>query len=66
MDAATGLSLPDRDEIDLRLEYEVHGGPLEGLRVEIDYIDQRLINVPPPSDNFTQFRAVMNYAIPLL
>jgi hypothetical protein len=50
---------------DLRLEYEPHGGPLEGLRVEIDYIDQRLIDVPPPSDNFTQFRVVVNYAIPL-
>jgi hypothetical protein len=66
IDAATGGSLPDRDEIDLRLEYEPRDGPLEGLRVEIDYIDQRLIDVPPPGDNFTQFRAVVNYAIPLL
>jgi outer membrane porin, OprD family len=66
LDPATGGSLPDRDEIDLRLEYEPHGGPLEGLRVEIDYIDQRLIDVPPPGDNFTQFRAVVNYSIPLL
>lgn len=66
IDAQTGANLPDRDEIDLRLEYEPHGGPLEGLRVEIDYIDQRLIGAALPSDDFTQFRAVVNYAIPLL
>lgn len=66
IDAATGAALPDRDEIDLRLEYEPHVGLLKGLRVQIDYVDQRLIDGPPPSDDFTQFRAVVNYAIPLL
>ena len=43
-----------------------HGGPLEGLRVQIEYLDQRVIGAPLPSDDFTQFRAIVNYAIPLL
>ncbi len=66
IDVATGLPAPDRDELDLRLEYQPHGGPLEGLRVQIEYLDQRVIDAPLPSDDFTQFRAIVNYAIPLL
>jgi hypothetical protein len=63
--AATGASLPNRDEIDLRLEYEPHGNALEGLRVQLDYIDQRLIDNPTPSDDLKQFRAIVNYLVPL-
>ena len=66
IDVATGLPAPDHDELDLRLEYQPHGGPLEGLRVQIEYLDQRVIGAPLPSDDFTQFRAIVNYAIPLL
>ena len=66
LDVATGLPAPDRDELDLRLEYQPHGGPLEGLRVQIEYLDQRVIDAPLPSDDFTQFRAIVKYAIPLL
>ena len=66
IDAKTGAPLPDRDELDLRLEYEPHGGALEGLRVQLDYIDERLIGSPTPSDDLRQFRAVVNYVVPLL
>lgn len=62
---ATGASLPNRNEIDLRLEYEPHGGRLEGLRVQLDYIDEQLIDNPTPSDDLTQFRASVNYLVPL-
>jgi outer membrane OprD family porin len=62
---ATGASLPNRDEIDLRFEYEPHGNSLEGLRVQLDYIDQRLIDNPTPSDDLKQFRAIVNYLVPL-
>ena len=58
-------ALPDRNEIDLRLEYEPHGGSLEGLRVQLDYIDEELIDNPTPSDDLTQFRAIVNYLVPL-
>jgi hypothetical protein len=34
--------------------------------VQIEYLDQRVIGAPLPSDDFTQFRAIVNYAIPLL
>ncbi len=66
IDPATGVSLPDRNEIDLRLEYEPHGGALEGLRVQLDYIDEDLIDNPTPGDDLTQFRASVNYLVPLL
>ena len=62
---ATGASLPNRNEIDLRLEYEPHGSRLEGLRVQLDYIDEQLIDNPTPSDDLTQFRASVNYLVPL-
>jgi len=62
---ATGASLPNRDEIDLRLEYEPHGNALEGLQVQLDYIDQQLIDNPTPSDDLKQFRAIVNYLVPL-
>jgi hypothetical protein len=57
--------LPDRNEIDLRLEYEPHGGALEGLRVQLDYIDEQMIDNGTPSDDLTQFRAIVNYLVPL-
>ncbi|MGV1015226.1 MAG: OprD family outer membrane porin, partial [Methyloceanibacter sp.] len=66
IDARTSATLPDRDEYNLRLEYEPHGGTLQGLRVQIEYADQRLDRARPPRDDFTQFRAIVNYAIPLL
>jgi hypothetical protein len=58
--------LPHRDELDLRVEYEAHGGALEGLRVQLDYIDMRMIDAQLPSDDLTQFRVIVNYMVPLL
>lgn len=66
IDPATRTALPDRNEVDVRLEYEPHGGVLEGLRVQLDYIDENLIGNPTPSDDLTQFRASVNYLVPLL
>lgn len=66
IDPASGASLPDRNEVDIRLEYEPHGGTLEGLRVQLDYIDEDLIGNPTPSGDLTQFRASVNYLVPLL
>jgi len=56
----------DQEELDLRVSYEPHGGRLEGLRVEVEYIDWQVPDLVAPSDELTQFRAIVNYAIPLL
>lgn len=57
----------DQEELDLRFVYEPHRGPLEGLRVEFKYIDWQVFENPSlPSDDLTQFRAIVNYTIPLL
>ena len=37
---------------------------LEGLRVEVQYVDLHQIN-SGPSDDLTQFRAIVNYLVPL-
>ena len=33
--------------------------------MQLDYIDQRLIDNPTPSDDLKQFRAIVNYLLPL-
>ena len=33
--------------------------------MQLDYIDQQLIDNPTPSDDLTQFRAIVNYLVPL-
>lgn len=62
----TGAPEPDRDVLNLRLDYEPHSGPLEGLRLQVYYADERLIGTTLPRDDQTQFRAVVNYVVPLL
>lgn len=62
----TGAPEPDRDVLNLRLDYEPHSGPLEGLRLQVYYSDERLIGTTLPRDDQTQFRAVVNYVVPLL
>jgi outer membrane OprD family porin len=57
---------PDRDVLNLRFDYEPHGGPLEGLRLQLYYSDERLLGATLPRDDQTQFRAVVNYLVPLL
>lgn len=65
VDPGTGAPQPDQTELDLRLSFEPHRGRLQGLRVELDYIDLRQAGAGP-SDDLTQFRAIVNYAVPLL
>ncbi len=65
VDPATGAPQPDQSELDLRLSYEPHRGRLQGLRVEVDYIDLRQRD-SGPSDDLRQFRAIVNYSVPLL
>jgi len=66
IDARTRAPEPDRDVFNLRLEYEPQSGPLEGLQIHLYYADQRLLGANLPRDDQTQFRAIVNYSIPLL
>jgi outer membrane porin, OprD family len=66
-DLATNGGFADQEELDLRFVYEPHRGKLQGLRVELEYIDWQVFNNPIlPSDELEQFRAIVNYTIPLL
>lgn len=65
-DAATNGGFANQEELDLRFVYEPHRGRLRGLRVELEYIDWQVFDVDDPSDDLTQFRAIVNYAVPLL
>ncbi len=67
IDAETGAAMPDRDELDLRLEYEPSGTLLEGLQAKVEYIDVRTGAVPPAelTDKLKQFRTIVNYKMPL-
>jgi len=62
----TGAPEPDRDILNLRLDYEPRSGPLEGLRLQVYYADEKLIGSTFPRDDQTQLRAVVNYVVPLL
>jgi hypothetical protein len=61
----TKAPLPNRDVLNLRLDYEPHGGALEGLRVQIYYSDEKLIGASEPRDDQTQFRACLNQSLHL-
>jgi outer membrane OprD family porin len=64
--SAANEGFADQQELDLRITYEPHGGRLEGLRVEVEYIDWQVPELGAPSNDLTQFRTIVNYAIPLL
>ena len=64
-DAANG-DFANQDELDLRFVYEPHRGRLQGLRVELEYVDWQVFDAGLPSDDLTQFRAIVNYSVPLL
>ena len=66
IDADTGDAEPDEDELDLLLVYEPHRGRLQGLQVKVEYIDWRMFDTALPSEDLTQFRAIVNYTVPLL
>jgi outer membrane OprD family porin len=65
-DLATNGGYANQDEFDLRLSYEPLRGRLRGLRVDIEYIDWQVFDLDFPSDDLTQFRAIVNYAVPLM
>ncbi|HUU24190.1 MAG TPA: OprD family outer membrane porin [Methyloceanibacter sp.] len=65
-DLATNGGFADQEELDLRFVYEPHRGRLQGLRVEVEYIDWQVFDLVAPSDELSQFRAIVNYAVPLL
>ncbi len=64
-DLFTNGDFADQDELDLRFVYEPYRGRLQGLRVELEYIDWQVFD-QVPSDDLTQFRAIVNYKVPLL
>jgi hypothetical protein len=65
-DLATNGGFANQEELDLRFVYEPHRGSLQGLRVEVEYIDWQVFDAGLPSDDLTQFRAIVNYSVPLL
>jgi hypothetical protein len=65
-DLATNGGFANQEELDLRFVYEPHRGRLQGLRVELEYVDWQVFDAGLPSDDLTQFRAIVNYAVPLL
>jgi len=66
IDASTGAAQPDEEEIDLRLVYEPRRGRLQGLRVELEHIDLQKDDPSLPSEELKEFRAIVNYSLPLL
>ena len=66
IDALTRTPEPDRDVLNLRLEYDPSSGPLEGLQVHLYYADERLLGAKLPREDQTQFRAIVNYSVPFL
>ena len=62
----TNGGFADQDELDLRFVFEPHRGRLQGLRVELEYIDWQVFDQPFPSNELKQFRAIVNYSVPLL
>ena len=56
----------DRDVVNLRLDYESQGGAMEGLRAQIYYSDEKLIDTSAPRDQQTQLRAEVYYVVPLM
>jgi len=65
-DLAANGGFASQQELDLRLAYEPHHAQLQGLRVEVEYIDWKVFDLDYPSDDLSQFRAIVNYSVPLL
>jgi hypothetical protein len=47
------------------LVYQPHRGPLQGLRLELEYIEWVDPQPDNPSDDLTQLRAIASYVVPL-
>ena len=56
----------DQEEFDYRLVCEPERGALVGLRLELEYIDWRVPGLDLPNKDLDQFRAIVNYKVPLL
>lgn len=65
-DPVTNGDFSNQQELDLRFVYEPPRGALQGLRVEVEYIDWTVFDDALPSDELTQFRTIVNYTVPLL
>ncbi len=66
VDPKTGDPLSDREELDLRFVFEPNSGPLVGLKAEVEYVDEHFNETELPNGNLRQFRAIVNYKMPLL
>jgi hypothetical protein len=64
--ARTADGFDDQEELDLRFVYEPESGRLVGLRIELEYVDWRVPELGLPSEDLDQFRAIVNYKVPLL
>jgi hypothetical protein len=64
--SAANSGIADQEEIDFRFVYEPERGLLLGLRFELEYIDWRVPGLGLPSEDLDQFRAIVNYKVPLL
>ncbi len=65
-DPVTNGDFSNQEELDLRLVYEPPRGALQGLRVEVEYIDWTVVDEALPSEDLTQFRTIVNYTVPIL
>ncbi len=65
IDSETGEALANERELDLRFVYQPYRGPLQGLRLELEYVDWLMPQPGNPSDDLTQLRAIANYVVPL-
>jgi hypothetical protein len=63
IDADTGASLPDRREIDVTLDYHVKKGLLRGFWLRLR---ASLLDVDGEQKTRNEFRAIINYDIPVL
>ncbi len=63
---ATNGGFADQEELDFRFVYEPHRGKLQGFRVELEYADWQVFDQDFPSDALAEFRAIVNYSVPLL
>ena len=48
------------------MEYEPHRGPLEGLQLKLEHVNIWASDASQPSDELKEFRAIVNYKLPLL
>jgi len=66
VDPKTGVSLPDRKEWNLNLDYRPTSGPLENVRFYVDYARLVLRDDTIPRRTVPRFVAIFTYLVPLL